>query len=90
MQQVALQPVLGDAVIENLADASEHAVRHRRSAISDLVKQANHLPAGNGLCLSPMFMGFSQTGAEAVDAAQSLLERTRLILAEIPASQPAH
>ena len=37
-----------------------------------------------------MFMGFSETGAEAVDDARALLERTKLMLAEMPAGQPAH
>ena len=37
-----------------------------------------------------MFLGFSQTGAGAVDDARALLERTRGMLAEMPASQPAH
>ena len=37
-----------------------------------------------------MFKGFSQTGAGAVDAAKTLLERAKLTLSEIPAGQPAH
>ncbi len=37
-----------------------------------------------------MFLGFSQTGAEAVDDARALLERTRLMLAELPAGDRPH
>ena len=37
-----------------------------------------------------MFMGFSSTGAEAVDTAQALLEQTKLMLAELSAGQPVH
>jgi hypothetical protein len=37
-----------------------------------------------------MFMGFSNTGAEAVDTAQALLEQTKLMLAELSAGQPVH
>ena len=37
-----------------------------------------------------MFMGFSETGAEAVDDARALLERTRLMLAELPAGERPH
>ena len=37
-----------------------------------------------------MFMGFNQTGDEAVNDARSLLERTKLMLAEIPAGQTTH
>ena len=37
-----------------------------------------------------MFLGFTETGAEAVDDARALLDRTKLMLAEIPAGQPAH
>ena len=37
-----------------------------------------------------MFLGFTETGAEAVDDARALLDRTKLMLAEIPTGQSAH
>ncbi len=37
-----------------------------------------------------MVKGFNQTGAEAVDDAQALLERTKLMLAEVPAGHRNH